>query len=347
MQGGRLLTGLLLLAVAATGAIVVAAGMTWPRGTLPPREGPTVAQVRSWGYQLQRFDARTVPDDVDLLVVDYSRDGSDAKALTPEVIERLRQRRGRQPRIVLCYMSIGEAENYRYYWRSRWQAAAPEWLAGENLEWKGNYAVRYWLDGWRRRIVDPAPTLAERVHEIVVPARRPYIDRIVEAGFDGVYLDRVDVFAQWLKQRASAPSDMVAFVKEIAEYARRRKPGFLVIAQNGEELLKSQAYVRALDGVAKEDLLFGLDGDGKENAAEDVQASVALLAKAHAAGLPVLVVEYVSELETRARAAAQLRARGFLPLFASRGLVLPPESVGVPGAGGAGNPGGGAPAASR
>ena len=327
MQFGRLLTGFLLALAVAAAVVVAASGMPWPRSPLPPRDGPRLADARSWGYQLQRFDARVVPDDVDVVVIDYSRDGSEARVLTPGTIEALRRRDGRPPRIVLCYLSIGEAESYRYYWRPRWQVAPPEWLGPENPQWQGNFAVRYWQAGWRRTIFAPAPRLADHVRELLDHRRRPYIDRILEAGFDGIYLDRVDAFAQWLDKRASAPSDMVALVQDIAAYARSRKPGFLVVAQNGEELLKSPAYLKTLDGVAKEDLLYGVDGEGKENSSDDVAASVELLDRARVAGLPVFVVEYIADPARRAKAAGELRAHGYLPLFAPRGLSLPPESA--------------------
>lgn len=327
MQVRRLLTGVMVLVAIAAAAVVAASGMSWPRHALPPRQGPRLADARSWGYQLQYFDTRVLRQDVDVVVIDYSRDGSDGRALTADMIETLRHRDGRPPRIVLCYLSIGEAESYRYYWRPRWHEAPPEWLGRENPQWKGNFAVRYWQAGWRRTIVDPAPRLTDRVRELLDYRRKPYIDRILDAGFDGIYLDRVDAFAQWLGTRASAPSDMVALVEDIAAYARDRKPGFLVVAQNGEELLKSQAYLKTLDGVAKEDLLYGVDGEEKENAPDDVAASVELLDKARAAGLPVFVVEYVTDQARRAKAAQELRARGYLPLFAPRGLSLPPESA--------------------
>ena len=57
-------------------------------------------------------------------------------------------RRGQPGRKVIAYISIGEAEDYRPYWRKEWgskgklTAAAPAWLGAENPEWQGNYRVR-------------------------------------------------------------------------------------------------------------------------------------------------------------------------------------------------------------
>lgn len=46
--------------------------------------------------------------------------------------------------LILAYMSIGEAEDYRYYWKDEWKDHPPGWMAGENPDWPGNYKVKYW-----------------------------------------------------------------------------------------------------------------------------------------------------------------------------------------------------------
>jgi cysteinyl-tRNA synthetase len=78
-------------------------------------------------------------------------------------------------RLVLCYLSVGEAETYRFYWRSEWETAPPDWHLGENPQWPDNYAVRYWDPDWQGIVF-------------------AYLERILDAGFDGVYLDRVDAY---------------------------------------------------------------------------------------------------------------------------------------------------------
>src|SRR5437868_1294666 len=62
-----------------------------------------------------------------------------------------------QPRALRCYLSIGEAENYRAYWKKEWDArndgkvdpGAPPWLQNVNPKWKGNYEVKYWNSDWQ------------------------------------------------------------------------------------------------------------------------------------------------------------------------------------------------------
>ncbi len=320
----RVLT--LWLVVALTALSLIAAGqLPVERATMEPREGPAINTVRSWGYQLQNLGLLSIADGTDLLVVDYSRDGSEARVLKTEEIERLRTRADGSKRIVLAYLSIGEAESYRYYWPERGLMGRPAWLGHENPEWKGNYNVRFWQSGWQKIIVRPSVSLLDRLLELAQPSRRPYLDRIVEAGFDGVYLDRVDAFDEWKTENPGSQAEMIAFVGKISSYAKRRRPNFLVVAQNGEELLQSADYRRSLDAVAKEDLFYGAVGSGDANDPASVKGSLVELNRMKAEGRPVFVVEYLSDAAKRADVLRQLGRTGFIIHFAERDLRQTPE----------------------
>jgi cysteinyl-tRNA synthetase, unknown class len=154
-----------------------------------------------------------------------------------------------------------------------------------------------------------------------------YIDRIIEAGFDGVYLDRVDIYEHWLKDHPAAQADMVAFVREISTYAKARRPGFLVVPQNGEELLKVKAYRDAIDGAAKEDLFYGVGGNGVKNPETDVAASRDLLETLRAAKRPIFVVEYLDDPAARAEVQRRAGSLGYALNFAKRGLNTGPEPL--------------------
>jgi len=82
-------------------------------------------------------------------------------------------------RLVIAYMSIGEAEEYRYYWKDEWESDPPSWLKEENRDWEGNYKVEYWDPDWQG---------------IIYGSTDAYLDKIVDKGFDGVYLDIIDAF---------------------------------------------------------------------------------------------------------------------------------------------------------
>lgn len=111
----------------------------------------------------------------DLVIVDaYFED----QALTAAQVNALKTKPDGTRRLVLAYMSIGEAESYRFYWQPGWKEGNPEWLGEENPDWDGNYAVAYWQAGWQAIIFQ-------------------YTDIITAAGFDGLYLDKVDGYEYW------------------------------------------------------------------------------------------------------------------------------------------------------
>ena len=113
----------------------------------------------------------------DVIIMDlFFKDGT---PFTASEIERLKQKAKGGKRLVVCYLSIGEAEDYRYYWQSSWKRHKPAWLSRENPNWPGNYKVRYWYPEWQKIICGEGDS---------------YLNRILAASFDGVYLDIVDAF---------------------------------------------------------------------------------------------------------------------------------------------------------
>ncbi|SFM92565.1 endo alpha-1,4 polygalactosaminidase [Methanolobus profundi] len=99
--------------------------------------------------------------------------------LTSDDISSLKVRSNGGSRLVIAYMSIGESESYRYYWDDSWRIGSPEWLDAENPDWEGNYKVRYWDEEWQ---------------SLIYGNEDAYLDMIMDAGFDGVYLDIIDAF---------------------------------------------------------------------------------------------------------------------------------------------------------
>ncbi len=98
---------------------------------------------------------------------------------TPNDINRLKIKANGGSRLVISYLSIGEAESYRYYWQNQWNTDRPIWLDEENPEWPGNYKVRYWEPDWQN---------------IIYGNNQSYLKKIIDAGFDGAYLDIIDAY---------------------------------------------------------------------------------------------------------------------------------------------------------
>lgn len=316
-------------------------------GHVPAVRSEAVSEVKSWGYQLQGLQlGEAAQSPHDLLVVDEQLAGS-GPGQRGLALSALKRKPDGSRRLVLAYLSIGEAESYRGYWQKAWTqaavepgsaepraeivpiggtraltapprdaaakrwpvqsptAAAPAWLGQENPQWRGNFVVRFWDPGWRA---------------ILSGSSTAVIDRLIAAGFDGVYLDRADVYTQWTGERPQARADMIELVTHLSTYAKAKNPDFLVALQNAEELLGNRQLRRALDLVAKEDLYYGIAADGRPNAERDVKASLAQLKLAQAEGLPVLVVEYLDRGPAVETVRKALEAQGFIGYFAPREL---------------------------
>jgi cysteinyl-tRNA synthetase, unknown class len=279
--------------------------------------------VRNWGYQLRRIDFDRVAQSAhDLVVIEFglSKALRFERMFMREEIARARIKPDGSLRIVLAYLSIGEAERYRPYWDRAWEepGKAPAWLGPMNPRWVENYPVRFWDPEWQRLIVEGPSS---------------YLAHILGQGFDGIYLDRADVFQEWRQERPQVENDMVAWVQRVAQVARAQRPEFLVVLQNAEELLEHSGVLTAIDGIAKEDLLFGLDFAGGVNPPDEVAAALKPLQRAKRAGKTVLVVEYVGEASKIAHLASVAQREGFLPHVADRTLWRmnePPISSFIP-----------------
>lgn len=122
------------------------------------------------------FISAVAATNYDAIIMDLFREEDE---FTAAEIAQLKHKANGGSRLVICYMSIGEAEDYRYYWQSSWSANRPEWLDAENPDWPGNYKVKYWNTDWQN---------------IIYRNSDSYLNKILSAGFDGVYLDIIDAF---------------------------------------------------------------------------------------------------------------------------------------------------------
>ena len=124
-----------------------------------------------------------------LLVINYDIIIIDAffedESFTQAEIAQLKIKANGANRKVIAYMSIGEAEDYRYYWLPYWSFNTPAWMGALNSDWPGNFKVQYWNSDWQH---------------IIFGNDESYTKKIVDSGFDGVYLDIIDAFEYWEEQ---------------------------------------------------------------------------------------------------------------------------------------------------
>jgi cysteinyl-tRNA synthetase len=330
---------------------LMAAGGAWlMHATLEPLAANTadsdaaerallLANVGNWGYQHPRFDrSRALTSHADLVVVDPDVVGRNEDG----ALDALRTKPDGSRRIVLAYLSVAKASRSRPYWRADWlssaaasgleetaartgtapdadrpietgslkrdkdapvSATAPAWLGPESRSAPGVFRVKYWDKRWQALLFGSA---------------RSELDQIIAMGFDGVYVDPADAHRFFAADRATAESDMVDLLIRLAARGRRHQPSFLVVMQNGEDLLAHGSLVRALDAVGKENLLYGVSQPGAANDTADITSSVHYLNKARRANLPVLVVEYLDDAATVNDAKRRLTELGYVPTFAPR-----------------------------
>jgi len=279
----------------------------------PPASFAYVLQADSLAKSKTEAVAKLVACGRDWIVLDASF--STEEPWTTADLSAIRA--GRAGRKVIAYLSIGEAENYRAYWQSSWSTNAPAFLLGENPEWKGNFRVKFWQADWQKII------LAD-------------VDKIMAAGFDGVYLDIVDGFETFEQNgndfiddrlnpetKQSYRRDMVDWVKAVATRARKTNPAALVIPQNGTQLLAHADFLGAVDAVGVEDLFT--NGDKLQKTA-DTKYRLENLAPMLAAHKPVLDIEYPKRKERQALAREESSHHGFVWLVTDRQLRTLGES---------------------
>lgn len=245
-----------------------------------------VMSAQSWSYQLTGNMGNIRSSNADVVVVDADNSGSAAQ---------FKSKPGGGRRAAIAYLAVGEAEKWRPYWKSCCAGSQPSWLTYTTQGWAGNYAVKFWEPAWKSIV-------QSRVRDIFAK------------GYDGLYLDRIDTWEKFGNKAA-----MIQFIKEISAQARAIKGDAAIIVQNGEELLDSDAYLAAIDAIAKEDLFHGVRHDGSRNPATMVSGSLQLLNRAKARGKKIFVVEYLSG-STASSVAAEIRKQGFVPNFAGRNL---------------------------
>jgi cysteinyl-tRNA synthetase, unknown class len=261
--------------------------------------------AKSWYYNLSNVDLDLISKvDADVLVIDFARNGG-KDPLTPDELKRLKVGPTGKPRTVISYFSIGEAEEFRFYWKPEWTTTPPSWDGGENCAWPKAHMVRYWQDDWK---------------DIIIRGPNAYLKQIVAAGFDGVYLDRIDVFEHQKDATRDLRAEMIKLVGEIKAAGTALKPGFQVIAQNAEDLLLERDYRRVIDGLGKEDLLYGAAATGQRNKPKDIKWSLERLNTLRWDWKPVFVVEYPLTKLLVAEGDTELRRLGMVPTFQHRSL---------------------------
>ncbi len=115
------------------------------------------------------------------------------------------------------------------------------------------------------------------------------------------------------------------FVVRISETARAQHPDFIVVPQNGIELVTldedagaelAVAYLAAIDGHGQEDLFYGYEHDDEPTPADETDYLLSYLRRSKQAGKCILVTDYCSRPEYVAGARSRCDAEGFVSFAA-------------------------------
>jgi len=326
-------------------------------GTNSNAEPLALGQVAFWAYQLQDIgnpgavDA-LVASHYDMLVLEPVRTdwSSDDKFFdTRTMVARLKRSKASDSvhrKLVIAYLNIGQAEDWRWYWTwsTKWNCRLPlpdDWpdyiLSCDPDGWTGDYPVAYWDEDWKDVMVygrglgdDPARDYSSA------------IDQALQDGFDGVYLDWVEgyendaVVAAAREAGVDPAAEMIALIGEIRDYATARRPGFLIIQQNAVDLIDGHPELASvIDAIAQEAIWFDgeatddwedPDGYDQENDPDLTGYYLEALSRYRDAGLPVFNCEYA--LDEAGEAYRNSYAQGLVPLVTrtplSRLTTTPP-----------------------
>jgi hypothetical protein len=282
-------------AALALAALAAAGAAAWPSGgppepaaaaAPPPLKAPRLAAVRSFAFAI---GDGTLGRGAAGRLGRYGLAVVDGEAAPAGLVAALRAR----GTLVLGYLSVGTIERGRPWTRAAWP-----------------YRLEYWPD-WGEHYADAARAGFRRlITGRVAPA-------LLTKGFDGLFLDNVDMVAAHPRQL----DGMLALVKALGAAVHAR--GGLLFAQNGEDVLAPFAPV--LDGWNREDVTSTYDFDRRRYVRQtpaDVRAAQSALARWRRAGLLVTATDYVAggDGSGAARAASRACAAGALPFVSDIGL---------------------------
>jgi len=112
----------------------------------------------------------------DLIIIDLFFNGEEFSSTE---INQLKTKANGRKRLVLSYINIGAAEKFRYYWKHNWKLGNPKWI---KKKYKG-YDDEFWVEFCDKEWQD-----------IIYGNDNSYMKRIINAGFDGAYLDNVEAY---------------------------------------------------------------------------------------------------------------------------------------------------------
>ncbi len=123
--------------------------------------------------------------------------------------------------------------------------------------------------------------------------------------------------------------EMRNFVQDISQYSKNLKSNFIIISQNGEELLSidgsnidvvDETYANAIDGIGCENLLFGYISENKQTPTGEKNYMLDYLFLAKDNGIKVLVTDCCSDSTKMNYSFTENNLNGFISFNRSKSL---------------------------
>ena len=202
-----------------------------------------------------------------------------------------------QRKTILGYMSVGEAEKDRYDYE---QVKATNSLLKENPNWPGVFSVDVRKAEWTRHLI-----------EDVIP-------KIIQSGFDGVFIDTLDSVEQLETENPKKYQGMVDASVRMIKTIRMHYPELKIMINRG---FKTMPHIAdSVDYLLAESILVNYDfenGDHKLFSDDVYQNYIAQIEeiKKHAPHLYIMTLDYwnMDDTETVKTIYERQRQQGFAP----------------------------------
>jgi cysteinyl-tRNA synthetase len=286
-----------------------------PPGSPPPAAiKPVWNDVDSWGIQYHNFhpDVTVAVDQLEAVKLDLvvlGRFDGVGREWQRNQILRLAQKKW-----VFSYLSVGQAQRYETYWKPGWVSGNPAWVlnvwTSGGKTYPDTFNVAYWEPAWQQIMFDT-------------------IDRIIAAGFDGVFIDQSDPY--WndsfpggaSEQNIARSRDLVC---NLYDHIQQKKPGFKLIANGGGNQIDAFGpnYWKCLDGNAAEHMWYSGDGNFRQDGYRDY--TLPQLQRLVVAGKKVFTFDYTNVSSEIGFVLRESGVRGFIPTVTDPAISTTPRT---------------------
>jgi|GEM_PF-2441398 len=242
-------------------------------------------RIDSWACVYSRMSVAELSSSPAALLV------IDPDFYSAEEIKSVKQSR----KIVLAYISIGEAENYRSYFP---KIKGKSYLGSENPSWKGNFMVEYSHPEWKRILCE-------------------YSQKIIEKGFDGLLFDVVD---SWENHGTNSQtrSSMTGLIVSLAEFLRAKNPALILLLQNSDRLFENPKVMQLFNGLTQESLFYSWRAE--HLSWHQQRDKIARLRNLRQQGKFIGLLEYTRIKSNITKCKTEAFSYGFIPYFSEKEL---------------------------